>query len=89
MKNEATWIGLALFVFISFSFTVNAQQNEPVEQQNGVNKWYFSFQYVGFTYHPKGRQIPEIYPLKIDKDGHWVFELGASMSIDYKLEYVF
>jgi hypothetical protein len=47
--------------------------------------WHWSIQYLGLTWHPGGGGNHELYPLKFDKKGYLVPEVGAAVKLDYRL----
>jgi hypothetical protein len=65
-----------VLLLTSFALAKEEQKETP---------WRLSMQYVGFTFHPGGGNAPEIYPLRLDEQAYWVFELGASAGVDYTI----
>jgi hypothetical protein len=53
--------------------------------EGGINPWYLSFQYLGLTWHPGGGGNAELYPLKFERKGYLVPEVGAAANLDRDL----
>jgi hypothetical protein len=61
--------------------------SQAVESTAGdISAWYLSFQYLGLTWHPEGGGNAEVYPLKFEKKGYLVPEVGAAVNLDYRLK---
>ena len=78
----------AHFAFISlFTALLSLRAPGQTTENSPSTKWpvqSLSIQWIGFTYHPGGGDYPEVYPLKIDKQGYGVFELGLALNYDYQ-----
>jgi hypothetical protein len=62
---------------------VSAQAAESIS--GNVPSWHLSLQYLGLTFHPGGGGSPGVYPLKFEKKGYLVPEVGAAANLDYRL----
>ncbi len=56
---------------------------------SSASPWYWSFQYLGVTYHPDGGTTPEVYPLKLDPRAFVVLNVGIAGNLDYTLNHRF
>jgi hypothetical protein len=85
----ASFLLALLFSMAKLSAQTNTiDENQTIvenKQSNVENKWYVSLQYFGLTFHPGGGSFPESYPLKLDKKGYFVPNVGATANIDYQL----
>jgi hypothetical protein len=50
-----------------------------------LSTWHLSVQYLGLTLHPNGGTNSELYPLKFDRKGYFVPEIGSAVKLDYRL----
>lgn len=50
--------------------------------EDSLRKNFLSAQWIGFTAHPGQGSMPERYPLKLDKKGYAVLELGLNVNYD-------
>ena len=71
VRFSKIWLSVSLF------WTIAAAAG-----QNG-NSVHLSLQYIGLTFHPGGGNLPEQYPLKLDRKGYLVLETGGIVGIDY------
>jgi hypothetical protein len=93
MTNFTRNCNLFLIVLLFASVCLSAQTSsiditQPIitnKQSITENKWYVSLQYMGLTFHPGGGSFPESYPLKWDKKGYLVPQIGGVAQVDYQL----
>ncbi len=83
MKTTDQMLARILVAMLILPTSLSAQAAEPANR--GVPDWHLSIQYLGVTYHPDGGNTPEVYPLKLDRKAYLVLDVGAAVSLDYRL----
>ena len=79
-----------IIVLISVAFWSTSVHPRAIATAAGDNAaWHLSVQYLGLTWHPGGGGSPEVYPLKCEKKGYLVPEVGAAGNIDRRLNRLF
>jgi hypothetical protein len=70
-------------LIVIWAIYVSSQAAESTDRD--ISAWHLSFQYLGLTWHPGGGGNPELYPMKFEKKGYLVPEIGAAVNLDYDL----
>ncbi|MHB9030248.1 MAG: hypothetical protein ACYC9O_15890 [Candidatus Latescibacterota bacterium] len=83
MKDRIVMPVLIIMLITLGAARVSPQATESIP--GNVSPWHLSFQYLGLTFHPGGGGSPEVYPLKFEKKGYLVPEVGAAANLDYRL----
>ncbi len=77
---------IRILVSMTIAFGAARVSSQAVDSTAGsIAPWHLSIQYLGLTWHPGGGGVPEVYPLKFEKKGYIVPEVGAAAKLDYRL----
>jgi hypothetical protein len=85
-KKRKASIGIRLIFVITITLRSSTIHPQAVQSASTDNSpWYLSFQYLGLTWHPGGGGNSEVYPLKCEKKGYLVPEVGVAANLDYRM----